>query len=149
MSPKELGPKKDYAGEDQQHIQKKNPSSRQRGRPTKQDRNCQKAIQIWSWAPDRARHQDLLTDWPSVTMWLWLWLRVSQFSVGDSHGKFVVEEELGVGLWGLNVWFEDVIFVVVQWYLEYDSYSSCVKSRCQETDKENFAEEEPLFRSVI
>jgi hypothetical protein len=25
-------------------------------------------------------------------------LQVSQFSVGDSHGKFVVEEELEVGL---------------------------------------------------
>jgi hypothetical protein len=22
-----------------------------------------------------ARHQDILTDWPSVAMWLWLWLR--------------------------------------------------------------------------
>jgi hypothetical protein len=24
--------------------------------------------QIWAW------HQDILTDWPSVAMWLWLWL---------------------------------------------------------------------------
>jgi hypothetical protein len=30
--------------------------------PQKQDRNCQTVINIRSWAPDRARHQDLLTD---------------------------------------------------------------------------------------
>jgi hypothetical protein len=34
-SPKGLGPKKDYAGECQQHTQKTDPSSRQRERPTK------------------------------------------------------------------------------------------------------------------
>jgi hypothetical protein len=28
----------------------------------KQDRNCQTVITIWSWGPDGARHQDLLTD---------------------------------------------------------------------------------------
>jgi hypothetical protein len=33
--PKGLGSEKDCAGEGQQHIQKKDPSSRQRGRPTK------------------------------------------------------------------------------------------------------------------
>jgi hypothetical protein len=38
--------------------------------PQKQDRNCQTVINIWSWAPDGARHQDLLIDWPSVVMWL-------------------------------------------------------------------------------
>jgi hypothetical protein len=65
----------------------------------------------------------------------------SQFSVGDSHGKFVVEEELEVGLWRLNVFFEDFMCAVVQWYLECDSYSSCVKIRCQKTDRGNFAEE--------
>jgi hypothetical protein len=68
-------------------------------------------------------------------------LRVLQFSVGDNYGKFVVEEELEVGLWRLNVWFEDCMCAVVQWYLECESYSSCVKIRCQETDKENFVEE--------
>jgi hypothetical protein len=41
----------------------------------KQDRNCQTIIiNIWSWAPDGARHQDSLIDWPSVAMWPWLWL---------------------------------------------------------------------------
>jgi hypothetical protein len=34
-NPKRLGPKKDYAGECQKHIQKTDPSSRQRGRPQK------------------------------------------------------------------------------------------------------------------
>jgi hypothetical protein len=33
------------------------------GAPQKQDRNCQTVINIWSWAPDGARHQDLLRDW--------------------------------------------------------------------------------------
>jgi hypothetical protein len=55
--------------------------------------------------------------------------------------------ELEVGQEGLNVWFEDFICVVVS-----DMWSVtviiCVKIRCQETDRENFAEEYPLFRSV-
>jgi hypothetical protein len=37
----------------------------------------------------------------------------SQFSVGDSHGKFVE-----VSLWRFNVWFEDFMCAVVQWYCE-------------------------------
>jgi hypothetical protein len=51
-SPKGLGPKIDYAGECQQHIQKSDPSSRERGRPQKQGRNCQRQINNWSQAPD-------------------------------------------------------------------------------------------------
>jgi hypothetical protein len=38
------------------------------GAPQKQDRNCKTIINIWSWAPDGARHQDLLIDGPSVAM---------------------------------------------------------------------------------
>jgi hypothetical protein len=30
-------------------------------------RNCQRVINICSWAPDAARHQDLLTDWPTIS----------------------------------------------------------------------------------
>jgi hypothetical protein len=30
---------------------------------------------------------------------------------GDDHGKFIVEEEIEVGLWKLNVWLEDFIYV--------------------------------------
>jgi hypothetical protein len=36
--------------------------------------------------------------------------QAGQFSVGHSHGKFVVEE-LEVGLWRLKVWLEDFIYV--------------------------------------
>jgi hypothetical protein len=32
------------------------------GAPEKQDRSCQRVINIWSRAPDGARHQDLLID---------------------------------------------------------------------------------------
>jgi hypothetical protein len=46
--------------------------SSERAPHKEQDRNCQTVINIWSWAPDGVRHQDLLTDWPSVAMWLWL-----------------------------------------------------------------------------
>jgi uncharacterized membrane protein (DUF2068 family) len=61
--------------------------------------------------------------------------------LGDSHGKFVVEEELEVGLWCLNVWYEVFMCAAVQLYLKYASYNSSVKIHCQETDRENFAEE--------
>jgi hypothetical protein len=60
-SPKRLGPDKDYAAEDQQHIQKADPSSRQRRRPEKHDRNCQRVMNVWSWAPNTKT--DWLTDW--------------------------------------------------------------------------------------
>jgi hypothetical protein len=42
------------------------------GAPQKEDCNCQRVINIWSWAPDVARHQDLLIDWPSIAIWLTL-----------------------------------------------------------------------------
>jgi hypothetical protein len=38
----------------------------------KQERNCQREINIWSCAPDGVRYQALLTDWPLVAMWFWL-----------------------------------------------------------------------------
>jgi hypothetical protein len=47
-SPKGHGPEKYYAGEGQQHLQKTDPSSRQRGAPQRQDRNSQTVINIWS-----------------------------------------------------------------------------------------------------
>jgi hypothetical protein len=46
-------PEKDFTGKGREDT------------PQKQDRNCQTVINIWSWAPDGARLQDLLTDWPS------------------------------------------------------------------------------------
>jgi hypothetical protein len=36
------------------------------GAPSRQDCNFQHIINIWSLAPDGARHQDSPTDWPSV-----------------------------------------------------------------------------------
>jgi hypothetical protein len=61
-SPKGLGPEKDYAGEGQQHIQKTDLSSRQRGRPTKTRPWLSKSNKylvmssIWGSTPRR-------TDW--------------------------------------------------------------------------------------
>jgi hypothetical protein len=40
-----------------------------------------------------------------VISWRQSDLRVSQLQVADSHGKFVAEVELEVGLWRFNVWF--------------------------------------------
>jgi hypothetical protein len=55
--------------------------------------NCRRKINIWSWAPDGARHQNLLIDWSSVAMcswlWFWLWLENWQLEQWVSCGKFV------------------------------------------------------------
>jgi hypothetical protein len=58
------------------------------GPPQKQYRNCQRIINIWSWGPNGARHQDVLVDWPSIAMWLWLWLDFEL--VHCSEGKWRV-----------------------------------------------------------
>jgi hypothetical protein len=47
------------------------PSCRQRGRPAEtrlrvSDSNLPTGSNIWSEVPEWARHQDILTDWPSV-----------------------------------------------------------------------------------
>jgi hypothetical protein len=55
------------------------------GAPRKQERNCQTEIYIWSWAPDGARYQDILTDSPSVAMWLWLDNRADQRSRSEAQ----------------------------------------------------------------
>jgi hypothetical protein len=45
------------------------PTSRRGGaRHRKKNINSQIVTNIWSWAPDGARHQDRLTDWPSVVI---------------------------------------------------------------------------------
>jgi hypothetical protein len=62
-STKGLGPEKDYAGKGQKHVKRQTRSLVREGAPLKQDRNCHTVINVWSWAPDEARHQDLLTDW--------------------------------------------------------------------------------------
>jgi hypothetical protein len=64
-----------------------------------------------SWL-DGARHQDLLTDWPSVATWLWLSIRsessgkncIRELWVRYSRGKLVVGEEFEVSLRRLSVW---------------------------------------------
>jgi hypothetical protein len=72
--------------------------SSERASHKKQDRNSQTVINIWLCAPDGARRQDLLTDWPTVSRNVTLTLSTTELSVGDSHGKLVVEQ---VSLWRL------------------------------------------------
>jgi hypothetical protein len=43
-------------------VQKIDPSPVREGDTQKQDRNCQRVINIWSLAADGARHQDLLIN---------------------------------------------------------------------------------------
>jgi hypothetical protein len=43
------------------------------GAPQRQNSNFQTENNIWSQVPEWTRHQDILTDWPSVVTWLWLW----------------------------------------------------------------------------
>jgi hypothetical protein len=45
------------------------------GAPQRRESNRQKETNIWSWEPEGTRHQDTLTNWSSVTTWLWPWLR--------------------------------------------------------------------------
>jgi hypothetical protein len=64
---KGLGPEKDCVGKIQQHIQKTDPSSRQRGRPRKQDRNCQIVIAKYLVMSPRWSSTPRLTDWLTVS----------------------------------------------------------------------------------
>jgi hypothetical protein len=47
------------------------------GAPQRQYSNFQTENNIWSQVPEWTWHQDILTDWPSVVTWLWLF-EVSQ-----------------------------------------------------------------------
>jgi hypothetical protein len=49
---------------------------RHKGAPRKQECKYQRLINIWPRTPDGARHQNLLIDWPSIAVWLWLGLRI-------------------------------------------------------------------------
>jgi hypothetical protein len=66
-SPEGLGPDKDRAGKGQQHIKIQTRPLVREGALQKHDRNCQRVINNWSWAQNGARHQDLLTDWLTVS----------------------------------------------------------------------------------
>jgi hypothetical protein len=57
--------------------------------PDWQTRNCLTVRNIWSWAPDGARHQDWLTGWPSVVTRLWLWLLVLLFCTEYGSSTFL------------------------------------------------------------
>jgi hypothetical protein len=56
-----------------------------------------------------------------------------QLLVGHSHGKFEVKKNKKSASEGLTCDFKTFMCAVMQ-YLECDSYSSCVKIRCQETE---------------
>jgi hypothetical protein len=53
------------------------------GAPRKQERNCHTEINIWSWAPDGARYQDLLTDWLTVSRNVTLTLTLRYGNLGS------------------------------------------------------------------
>jgi hypothetical protein len=44
------------------------------GATQRQHSNFQTEYNIWLRVPEWTWHQDILTDWPSVVTWLWLWL---------------------------------------------------------------------------
>jgi hypothetical protein len=69
------------------------------GAPQKTDRNCQRVINIWSRAADRARHEDLLIGWPSVAMWLWLCQKPVVEWEREWSGSSAVKEMGSAGDW--------------------------------------------------
>jgi hypothetical protein len=74
MCPAGLRSEKGCAGDDRQKLKRTDPTSRQRGRPTQQTRNCQKKIikerkeKIGRGSQMCAWHQDVLADWLSVVI---------------------------------------------------------------------------------
>jgi hypothetical protein len=69
VSPKGLGLEKGCAGKGSAACTNDRPVlSSERAPYKKQERNCKTVIYIWSCVPDGARHQDLLTEWPSVAV---------------------------------------------------------------------------------
>jgi hypothetical protein len=84
-STKGLGPENDCAGEASNNCKRQTRPLVREGAHQKQDRNCQTVIYMWSWAPNGARHQDLLTDWLTVSRNVtltWLWLDSRDLSCG-------------------------------------------------------------------
>jgi hypothetical protein len=79
-----LKSEKDLAVERRQHIQKTDPSSRQRGHPRKQDRNCQRVIN-WGSTPR-------LTDWLTVSRNAILTLRTRERELGGEHSRSELAE---------------------------------------------------------
>jgi hypothetical protein len=94
--------------------------SSERAPHKKQDRNCHTVINIWSWVPDGARHQDLLTDWLTVSR-----------NVTLTWCEIMIE---GVSWDGSRRWLrrEDFICAVVT---EGDCYKSVARMRLVKTEK--------------
>jgi hypothetical protein len=86
------------------------PTSRQRGRPPppKNDKAVTLKKNLWSKVPDWARHQDILTDWPSVAMWLWFWLSLPEIEPQPSRPK-PVAIKYNLELWAGNFFYSELL----------------------------------------
>jgi hypothetical protein len=76
------------------------PTSRQRGSPIRirqqiSENNLRTESNIWSQVQEWDRYLDVMTDWPSVVMWLWLWL--DWRSVSQSVSQYVLESGTPLG----------------------------------------------------
>jgi hypothetical protein len=124
----------------QQHAQMTDPSSHQRGRPTKKkDRNCQTVINLvmsprWGSTPR-------LTDWLTVSRNVTLTLNRDRIEwVSWDGSRRWLRRDDNEFSWELKVslWREDFMCAIVSWYLErvthWDCYNSCVKIRFRETN---------------
>jgi hypothetical protein len=82
------------------------------GSPQKQDRNCETVINIWSWTPDGARQQDLLTDRQSQCDFDFVWVslvrgaslpgyEIRSKGIESTHWDYWVQvsSDLKVSLW--------------------------------------------------
>jgi hypothetical protein len=80
------------------------------GAPQKQDRNCQRVINIWSWALHRARHQDLLADRQSQCDFDFDFLRIFSIPCGGGveyfHSSRVIVggDERKTRIWDSKIW---------------------------------------------
>jgi hypothetical protein len=79
--PRDSHPRKTTLARDSSIYKRQTPPLVRESTPQKQDLNCQRV---------GARHQDLLIDWPSVAMWLWL-------EVSSQSGTGVCEERTCAG----------------------------------------------------
>jgi hypothetical protein len=62
------------------------------GAPQIQQSNFQTENNIWSQFPEWTWHQDILTDWPSVVTWLWLWFFFSPAKTWKVQIRLLVRE---------------------------------------------------------
>jgi hypothetical protein len=103
--PKGLGAERDYAGEGQQHIKKTDPSSCQRGRPTKTRPQLSESNKYLVMSP-RWGSTPRLTDWLTVSRNVTLtltnvWIsRVPEFQV-SSYSR-VGKMKLRVQVWRVD-----------------------------------------------